>query len=946
VDGSSYLYRAWHALPNLRSARGEATGALYGVTAMLRRLALDYKADYAACVFDARGGSFRNELYPAYKAQRPPMPDELAAQIEPIHRTVRALGWPVLVVPGVEADDVIGTLARRASRAGVHTVISTGDKDIAQLVNDEVELINTMSMESLDAAGVLNKYGVRPDQMIDYLMLMGDTADNIPGVAKVGPKTAAKWLGAYGTLDTLIAHADEITGVAGKNLREAIPGFALTRQLVTIRCDCEIPDLADDGDGLDGLTPRAPDVEQLRQLYETYGFRTWLRELAGDKTANNQTAGKAATSLPPPAALTKTIAPVAGASDLALENPPPPPVPAHYEILQTTHALQAWLARMQQAELVALDTETTALDPMQARLVGVSFAIAPGQAAYLPLRHRGQLDASPNACTQLPVEQALNILRPWLEDDSAAKLLHHAKYDAHVLRNEGITLRGIAHDTMLQAYVLESHRRVNLFELAQRWLGRSGVEYETLCGKGAKQIGFDEVALDKAAHYASEDADFTLQLHQVLRPRLTQSADQESIYQLEMQVSNVLTTIERHGVCIDSQLLQAQSQELGQAMQTLQARAFELAGQPFNLNSPKQLGEILFERMQLPIVRKTAGGAPSTDEDVLTKLAQDYPLPQVLLEYRTLAKLKSTYTDKLPRMVNPQTGRVHTRYAQAAVITGRLASAEPNLQNIPVRTKEGRRVRAAFIAGQFGGDGNGQRGKILSADYSQIELRVMAHVSQDANLQSAFARGEDIHSATASEVFGVSLEHVTPEQRRAAKAINFGLIYGMGEFGLAASLGITRDAARAYIDRYFMRYPGVADYMQRTKEQAREQGYVQTVFGRRLWLPDLQLGADGKSAARGARLAAAERAAINAPMQGTAADLIKMAMVSVQRWLETQRMQSKLVMQVHDELVLESPAEEVETLQRELPTLMCHVATLAVPLVAQVGVGANWEQAH
>jgi len=945
VDGSSYLYRAWHALPNLRNAQGAPTGALYGVTAMLRRLAQDYKADYAACVFDAKGGSFRNHLYPDYKAHRPPMPPELAAQIAPIHDMVRALGWPVLVVPGVEADDVIGTLAHRAAQAcevdgsAVHTIISTGDKDIAQLVTDRVQLVNTMNAETLDAQGVLEKYGVRPEQMVDWLMLVGDAADNIPGVTKVGPKTAAKWLAAYGTLDNLIAHADDIPGVAGKNLREAIPNFALTRQLVTIRCDCEISGLAD---GLDGLLPRPPDTGHLRQLYETYGFRSWLRELDDDKTAGGKSQDPSSS---PALSNRKTGTFAAGAAALS-PTAPPPFVPAHYETLQTLDALQSWLARMQQAELVALDTETTSLDPMQARLVGLSFSVAPGQAAYLPLRHRNQgdsLELTQAAPIQIPFEEAMQLLRPWLENADAPKLLHNAKYDAHVLANEGITLRGIAHDTMLQAYVLESHRRVNLTELAQRWLGRSAVEYETLCGKGAKQTGFDEVALDQAAHYASEDADFTLQLHQVLYPKLAASGEnanpQHAIYQLEVQVSNVLTTIERNGVCIDTQLLHAHSQELGQAMQTLQERAFELAGQPFNLNSPKQLGGILFERMKLPVVRKTAGGAPSTDEDVLTRLALDYPLPQVLLEYRTLAKLKSTYTDKLPRMVNPATGRVHTRYAQAAVVTGRLASSEPNLQNIPVRTQEGRRVRAAFVVSQTDNPG----GKILSADYSQIELRVMAHVSKDANLQNAFARGEDIHRATAAEVFGVALADVTPEQRRAAKAINFGLIYGMGEFGLAANLGITRDAARAYIDRYFMRYPGVADYMNRSKEHARTHGWVQTVFGRRLWLPDLQGAGSGKS---GPRLAAAERAAINAPMQGTAADLIKMAMVAVQRWLDARHMRSRLIMQVHDELVLEAPAEEVEPLQRELPALMCQVAMLDVPLVAQVGVGGNWEQAH
>lgn len=899
VDGSSYLYRAYHALPDLRNARGEPTGALYGVTAMLRRLVQDYKADYAACVFDAKGGTFRDDIYTEYKSHRPPMPEDLAAQIEPIHRMVEALGWPVLTVSGVEADDIIGTLACRATAADVNTVISTGDKDLAQLVNDHVQLVNTMSGEKQDIPGVLNKYGVRPDQIIDFLMLMGDTVDNIPGVAKVGPKTAAKWLNAYDTLDNLIAHADEIKGVAGNNLREAIPNFEMTRQLVTIRCDCEIPLL---GAGLEDLVPREPDTDTLLSLYEGYGFRTWLRELTGDSQRVPEQDSR-----------------------VAVETPAAP-VETHYETLQTIASLQAWVEKLKQAQLVALDTETTSLDPMQARLVGLSLAIEPGVACYLPLRHRG-----PDAPEQLPFDEAIQLLRPWLEDATAHKLLHNAKYDAHVFFNEGITLRGITEDTMLQSYVLESHKRVNLNELAQRWLGRSGVEYEALCGKGAKQIGFDEVDLTQAAHYASEDADFTLQLHHVLRPKVAESEGLERIYQLEVQVSEVLTTIERNGVRIDPKVLQAQSHELGLALQKLEEKAYELAGQPFNLNSPKQLGEILFERMGLPVVRKTAGGAPSTDEDVLTKLAQDYPLPQVLLEYRGLAKLKSTYTDKLPRMVNERTGRVHTRYAQAAVITGRLASSDPNLQNIPVRTAEGRRVRAAFIAPQ---------GKILSADYSQIELRVMAHVSGDANLQGAFARGEDIHRATASEVFGVALADVSSEQRRAAKAINFGLIYGMGEFGLASNLGITRDAARSYIDRYFTRYPGVASYMDRIKAQAREQGYVETVFGRRLWLPELQGGK------KGPRQAAAERAAINAPMQGTAADLIKMAMVAVQRWLETEKMASRLVMQVHDELVIEATLDELEVLRVQLPALMCDVAALDVPLVAEVGEGDNWEQAH
>jgi len=899
VDGSSYLYRAYHALPDLRNAKGEPTGALYGVVSMLRRLLQDYKADYAACVFDAKGGTFRDDIYPLYKGHRPDMPDDLRAQIEPIHKIVAALGWPVLAVSGVEADDIIGTLARRAAALDVRTVISTGDKDLAQLVNEDVQLVNTMSGETSDVEGVIRKFGVRPDQIIDYLMLTGDTVDNIPGVEKVGPKTAAKWLNAYGTLDNLVAHADEIKGVAGNNLRKAIPDFGMTRQLVTIKLDCEIPFF--DDEGLADLVPKEPDRQSLMALYDEYGFRTWLRELSGDDQRIPEQDARIAPDLPQA------------------------PAEVEYETVQDLDTLQAWLERLRSADLVALDTETTSLDPMQARIVGLSLAVEPGKACYVPLSHRG-----PDAPSQLSMDEVWNCLRPWLEDPKAAKLLHNAKYDTHIFSNEGITLAGITEDTMLQSYVLESHRRVNMQELAQRWLGLTGVTYEELCGKGAKQICFDEVELAKASVYACEDADYTLRLHRVLRPMVAAEPGFEHIYQLEMQVSGVLTTIERNGVKIDVPALKAQSHELGQQMLRLEQKAHELAGQPFNLNSPKQLGEILFQRMQLPVVRKTAGGAPSTDEDVLTKLARDYPLPQALLEYRGLSKLKSTYTDKLPRMVDPDTGRVHTRYAQAAVITGRLASSDPNLQNIPVRTAEGRRVRSAFVP---------ERGKLASADYSQVELRVMAHMSADENLQSAFARGEDIHMATAAEVFGVPLADVSAEQRRAAKAINFGLIYGMGEFGLASNLGITRDAARSYIDRYFARYPGVASYMEQTKLKAREQGYVETVFGRRLWLPDIR-------GAKGPRLAGAERAAINAPVQGTAADLIKMAMVAVQRWIDAERLGTTIIMQVHDELVLEVPDAEVELVTARLPGLMCDVAELAVPLVAEVGVGDNWEQAH
>lgn len=898
VDGSSYLYRAYHAMPDLRNAKGEPTGALYGVISMLRRLQQDYKADYAACVFDAKGKTFRDDMYPLYKGHRPSMPDELAAQIEPIHRAVAALGWPVLSVSGVEADDIIGTLAHRATAEDVRTIISTGDKDLAQLVNEHVELVNTMTNERQDVPGVLARFGVSPDQIVDYLMLTGDAVDNIPGVPKVGPKTAVKWLAQYKTVDGLVANAHEIKGVVGENLRGAIPNFELTRRLITVKTDCEIPELAH---GLADLSPKPLDRNVLLELYDNYGFRNWLRELSGESERI-------------PTQDSRVAAP-----------PVQVPVQTHYETVLEWDDFDRWMSTIAGAELVAVDTETTSLDPMLARLVGISLAVEPGVACYIPVGHRG-----PDQVAQLPKQQVLERMRAWLENPGAAKLLHNAKYDAHVFMSEGINLAGITEDTMLQAYVLESHKRVNLQELGQRWLGRTGTTFEDLCGKGARQICFDEVAVDQASHYASEDADFTLQLHRVLRPQVAADPGLESIYQLEIKASRVLTVIERNGVGIDAHVLAMQSHELGQQLLRLENKAYELAGQPFNLNSPKQLGEILFQRMNLPVIRKTASGAPSTDEDVLSKLARDYPLPELLLEYRGMAKLKSTYTDKLPKMINPATGRVHTRYAQAAVITGRLASSDPNLQNIPVRNPEGRRVRTAFVATQ---------GQIVSADYSQIELRVMAHVSDDENLRRAFELGEDVHRATASEVFGVSLADVSSEQRRAAKAINFGLIYGMGEFGLASNLGITRDAAKAYIDRYFARYPGVAVYMDQTRRMARELGYVETVFGRRLWLPEIR-------GAKGPRLAAAERAAINAPMQGTAADLIKLAMVAAQEWVEEQGLKCLMVMQVHDELVFDVPTDEVETVVQNLPALMCKVATLSVPLVAEVGVGPNWEQAH
>ncbi len=883
-------------MPDLRNAKGEPTGALYGVISMLRRLISEHKADYAACVFDARGKTFREELYSDYKGHRPSMPEDLAAQVEPIHRAVAAMGWAVISVPGVEADDIIGTLACQATAQNVHTVISTGDKDLAQLVNEHVELVNTMNGERLNVQGVMDKFGVAPSRIVDYLMLTGDAVDNIPGVPKVGPKTAVRWLTEYGSIESLVEQAGSIKGVAGENLRNTIPNFPLTRQLVTIKVDCDV----DVVDSLDSLIPRPSDHAALIELFEHYGFRNWLRELTGDADR----------------------VPVQDAR-VAINAPPAPP--AAYETVLSFEDLDRWVASIEAGELVAVDTETTSLDPMAARLVGLSLATAGGVACYIPVAHRG-----PDGVVQLPKDQVLERLRPWLENPAAAKLLHNAKYDAHVLANEGVRLAGVTEDTMLQSYVWESHRRVNLQELSERWLGRSGSTYEEICGKGAKQICFDEVEVEKAAQYACEDADFTWQLHQILRPKIAAEPGLEAIYKLEIRCSEVLTTIERNGVKVDPHVLAMQSHEMGRQMLELERKVYDIAGQPFNLNSPKQLGEILFQRMQLPVVRKTASGAPSTDEEVLNRLALDYPLPALILEYRSLAKLKSTYTDKLPKMINATTGRIHTRYTQAAVVTGRLASSDPNLQNIPVRTAEGRRVRTAFVAGD---------GQIVSADYSQIELRIMAHMADDDNLRNAFIEEQDIHRATASEVFGVGLDAVTSEQRRAAKAINFGLIYGMGEFGLASNLGITRDAAKAYIDRYFTRYPGVARYMEGVRARAGDQGYVETVFGRRIWLPDLR-------GAKGPRRAAAERAAINAPVQGTAADLIKMAMVAVEDWLRDEGMRARLVMQVHDELVLDVPADEVEIVAGRLPRLMCAVAELTVPLAAEVGIGANWEQAH
>ena len=926
VDGSSFLYRAFHAMSqsDLRSPQGEPTGAMYGVLNMLRKLRQDYASDYSLCVFDAKGKTFRDDLYPEYKAHRPPMPDDLARQIEPLYRAIAASGWNILALEGVEADDVIGTLTQQASRDGVRSIVATGDKDLAQLVNEHVTLVNTMSNETLDVPGVSAKFGVPPERIVDYLALTGDAVDNIPGVEKVGPKTAVKWLAQYGTLDNLMQHAGEIGGVVGENLRKTLDWLPQARRLLTVKCDVALEKR------YDALIAPEPDREKQRELYERYGFKSWLRELSLPSPAGGGGAGGEG-SQSEGAALSKTLTPTLsrlrerGSEQGLLGAEPTRTDSAHYKTLLTASQLDDSLARIMQADLVCLDTETTGLDVMNAQLVGISFSITPHHAAYLPLAH-----IFPGAPDQLNREQALQKLKPWLESAQHKKLGQNLKYDMHILANHGIRLSGIHDDTLLQSYVLESHKPHDMDNLALRHLGVKTISYAEVVGKGAKQICFDQVDLDTATRYAAEDADITLQLHQTLSPQLIGKLS--GIYRdIELPCMQVLYTMERNGVLLDCDLLKVQSRELGEKLLALEAKAHEAAGQPFNLNSPKQIQEILFDKLQLPVKKKTPSGTPSTDEEVLQELALDYPLPKILLEYRGMAKLKSTYTDKLPQMVDRKTGRVHTSYSQAVAVTGRLASSDPNLQNIPVRTAEGRRIREAFIA---------PRGsRIVSADYSQIELRIMAHLSGDAGLLKAFANNEDVHRATAAEIFMVAPDAVDSEQRRYAKVINFGLIYGMSSFGLARQLGIERSAAQAYIDRYFARYPGVADYMQRTREQARQQGYVETVFGRRLWLPEI-------NSSNGMKRQGAERAAINAPMQGTAADLIKLAMIAVQRWLESEKLHSRLIMQVHDELVLEVPEDELPHVKEKLRELMCHVAELKVPLLVELGEGKNWDEAH
>jgi len=908
VDGSSYLYRAFHALPDLRTSRGEPTGAIRGVISMLRRLVEDGKPDQFAVVFDAPGKTFRDDWYPQYKATRAAMPDDLAQQIEPLHELIRAYGWPLLMIAGVEADDVIGTLVRRAETDGLDAVISTGDKDLAQLITPRVTLVNTMSNEKLDMQSVVAKFGVRADQILDLLTLTGDAVDNVPGVAKVGPKTAAKWLAEYGTLDQVIAHAGDIGGVVGENLRAALDWLPQGRKLLTVRTDCTLPVAPT------GLVVQPVDSVKLRNLLERFEFKTWLKDVDdGPGDAPVHTA--AATTAAPSPTESTTVAPARA------------PVQRHYETILDMPAFERLIDAIGHAELVCFATETTSLDPMQARIVGLAFALEPGHAAYIPLVHRYA-----GAPPQLPLELVMARLKPWFENPAAKKLGQNVKYDQHVLANHGIALAGVAHDTMLQSYVLESHRPHDMGSLALRRLDVKTLSYADVTGKGASQIGFDQVSIERATEYAAEDTDITVQLHRVQHPRIAADAGLDFVYSsIEIPTSEVLFRMERTGVLLDCALLDAQSRELGERVLALENRAYELAGQPFNLGSPKQLGDILFGKMGLPVVKKTATGQPSTDEDVLQQLAADYPLPKLLLEHRGLSKLKSTYTDKLPQMRNAYTGRVHTSFGQATAVTGRLASTDPNLQNIPVRTPEGRRIREAFIAPP----GH----TIVSADYSQVELRIMAHLSGDESLLKAFAEGADIHRATAAEIFGVPLADVSGDQRRYIKAVNFGLIYGMSAFGLAAQLAIERSAAQMFIDKYFTRYPGVAEYMRRTRELAHKQGYVETVFGRRLWLPDINAGG-------GPRRQGAERAAINAPMQGTAADLIKLAMIVLQQWLDRERLGTRLILQVHDELVLEAPDAELDRVERELPVLMSGVAQLRVPLVVDVGSGPNWEQAH
>ncbi|MBF6650565.1 DNA polymerase I [Methylobacter sp. BlB1] len=892
VDGSSFLFRAYHALPPLTSPKGEPTNAILGVTNMLRKLIDDYQSDYITVIFDAPGKTFRNDLYDQYKAHRPPMPDDLRVQIEPLHQLIRAMGLPLIIENGVEADDIMGCLAQQAEQEGFHVVISTGDKDMAQLVNEHITLDNTMSNVRLDIQGVIDKFGVKPEQIVDYLALIGDTVDNIPGVPKVGPKTAAKWLEEYETLENLIACADQIKGKIGENLRASLDQLPLSKQLTTIKCDLDLPY------SLEDLKRRPADNTELRNLLTRLGFSSWLKLL--DSQAETAAVPEEQAAVPE----------------------------SVYETVLTEDQFNDWFKQLDQAPLFAFDTETTSLYYSKAEIVGVSFAVTPGHAAYVPLMHD-----YPGAPDQLDRTEILERLRPLLEDPHKAKLGQNLKYDMHVLANHGIALRGIAHDTMLESYVLNSTAtKHNMDDLAKEYLGIETIHYEDVCGKGAKQIPFQEAPVEQAAFYAAEDADITLKLHQVLMAKLAPHKALMNLYShVEIPLISVLARIERNGVLIDTAMLAQHSLELANHIVALEQQAHDLAGQAFNLGSPRQIQEILFDRQKLPVLKKTPTGQPSTDESVLQELAMTYQLPKLILEHRSLCKLKSTYTDKLPQQVDDKTGRIHTSYHQAVTATGRLSSTDPNLQNIPIRSDEGRKIRQAFIAPESY--------KIVAADYSQIELRIMAHLSNDAGLLRAFSAGEDVHRATAADVFGVAPNQVTPDLRRSAKAINFGLIYGMSSFGLAQQLGLSRNQAQSYIDLYFARYPGVKDYMDNIRALAREQGYVETLFGRRLYLPEIK-------SRNAARRQYAERTAINAPMQGTAADIIKRAMISTDQWLQQKKPDAKMIMQVHDELVFEIAEDQLERCTASIRELMCSAADLNVPLVVDIGIGNNWDEAH
>jgi len=897
IDGSSYLYRAFHAMPDFRNKTGFPTGVIYGVLNMLQNTHKKYESSYSVCVFDAKGKTFRNDIYSEYKANRPKMPDDLSIQIAPLHKAIKAMGWPIYIKEGVEADDVIGTLAKKANEENISVTISTGDKDLAQLVNNKTALVNTMTNEYLDIEGVKSKFGVGPDLIIDYLTIIGDKADNIPGVEKVGPKTALKWLNEFNSLDNIIKNSEKISGAVGENLKSALDWLPIAKDLISIRSELDIEV------SWDQFKKSPEDKNALKKMYQEFNFSSWLKNIDSKEIDISQEAPD------------QNV-------DTEFNNQ------KNYMLIQNTTDLKKWINQIKKEKLFSIDTETTSLEVMNAKLVGISISLKKGEAAYIPVNHMGAAENE-----QINEDEVIDLFKPILEDGSITKIGQNIKYDAHIFLNLGIKMHGINEDTMLMSYVINSNESHGMNKLSQKYLGHDCISYESLVGSGVKQLSFDQININDALDYAAEDADVTFQLYHVLKDQLKKEKKLLAIYEkFEIPSMKTLIEIERNGVLIDASLLNQQSQKIGEELINIENKAFELAGQPFNLASPKQLREILFEKLQIKPLKKTPTGTPSTSEEVLQELAKDYPLPKILLEYRTLAKLKSTYTDKLPLMINQSTGRIHTSYNQAVAVTGRLASSDPNLQNIPIKSPEGRKIREAFIAKpDF---------SILSADYSQIELRILAHLSKDSGLIQAFKDNKDIHTITASEIFNTKIEKITSEQRRYAKIINFGLIYGMGAFGLAKNLNITRGDAQNYIQEYFNKYPTVLQYMEESKQFAREHGYVETYFGRRLWLPEI-------NSSNGLRKAGAERAAINAPMQGTAADLIKLAMIEVQQWIHANsNLKGQMIMQVHDELVFEVPNTEVDIFIKEIPQIMQNVAKLDIPLTVEINAGKNWEEAH